>query len=258
MTLTFTVPAQRILTVLAAIAVFLAIQSIALQYLDENQGGGEDTFIAVYAQITNSNLEASIPTWYAASLLLFCAILLTVIGVAKRLHQDGYARHWLGLAVIFLYMSLDEGSMIHEELTDPLRALFNVTNYLYFAWMLVGIPVALTIAIIYARFILDLPARIRVLFILAGSCYVGGAVFIEAISANMWYLNDGASLHYMIVGTIEEFFEMIGAIILIYALLLHIPQVQITINLAATPAQTARRSPESVKADSNAKQFPMI
>lgn len=246
MTLNFPVAAHRVLTLLGAIAVFLAVQSIGLQYLAEIQDHNEDSFVSVYAQITNSNLEASIPTWYAASLLLCCAILLAVIGFAKRTHQDRYARHWLGLAAIFLYMSIDEGSMIHEELTDPLRQLFNVTDYLYFAWMLVGIPVAIIIAAIYVKFVLDLPARIRILFILAGSCYIGGALVIEAISANMWYLNDGASLPYMIVGSIEEFFEMMGVIILIYALLLHINQIQITVNLTVEPSQQEPHRPHFV------------
>lgn len=238
MTLTLPVQARRILLILAGIAVFLALQSIFSQILFDLSGSDEDSFLSIYAQLTNSNLESSIPTWYATSLLLCCSVLLAVIALAKRIHQDKYARHWLGLAVIFLYMSLDEGAMIHEELTDPLRTIFNVSNYLYFAWMIVGVPVALTIALLYSKFVLDLPPHIRRLFILAGCSYIGGAVVIEAFSANMWYLNDGASVPYMIVGTIEEFFEMMGAITLIYALLLHIGQIELTIHLTPSPAQT--------------------
>ena len=239
MTLILPIHARRALLILAGIAVCLALQSITMQYLFDRSGEASDTFISVYAQLTNSNLESSIPTWFASALLLFCAILLAVIALAKHIHQDKYARHWLGLAVIFLYMSLDEGAMIHEELTDPLRAIFNASNYLYFAWMIVGIPVALTVALIYSRFVLDLPPHIRKLFILAGCSYIGGAVVIEAFSANMWYLNDGASLPYMIVGTIEELFEMLGAITLIYALLLHIGQIELTIHLTPSPMQAA-------------------
>jgi spermidine synthase len=250
MTLTLPIHARHILRVLVTIALLLAVLSISFQILaDANQGDAE-SFISVAAQLTNSNLEASIPTWYATSLLLACSVLLAVIALARRIHKDRYARHWIGLAVIFLYMSLDEGAMIHEELTDPLRSVFNVTHYLYFAWMIVGVPVALGVVLVYAKFLLDLPPRIRRLFILAGMSFISGAVIIEAFSANMWYLDEGGSLPYMIVGTIEEFFEMLGVIILIYALLLHIGQIQLTINLDL--AQETTLPPQTQTAETQA------
>jgi spermidine synthase len=114
--------------------------------------------------------------------------------------------------------------------------------------MIVGIPVALAIAVIYLRFVIELPAHIRRLFILAAISYIGGAVVIEAFSANMWFLNDGGSLPYMIVGSIEEFFEMMGVITLIYALLQYIRELQVNINLYPAADTTPDNRPPSVAA----------
>ena len=50
---------------------------------------------------------------------------------------------------------------------------------------------ALIFTLLYLRFLFHLPPRIRNLFILAGVCYVGGAVIVEAISANRYSLDGG-------------------------------------------------------------------
>src|SRR5690606_6183682 len=156
----------------------------------------------------------------------------------KRMNRDPYRWHWIGLAIIFLYLSIDEAAVIHEELTDPLRTALNVTNYLHFAWMLVGIPLVLVVIVLYFRFLKHLPAHIRNLFLLAGFCYTFGALFIEAISANQWYLNEGGTFLYMTIGTTEEFFEMLGAIVLIHTLLQYIREIQFSINFEPEPVDT--------------------
>ncbi len=95
-------------------------------------------------------------------------------------------------------------------------------------------------ALAYLKFLLNLPPRIRDLFIIAGLTYVSGALLIEAISADQWYLNDGTSLLYSSIGSLEELCEMLGGVVFIYALLLHIEQVQMTVHPATeTTLQTS-------------------
>jgi spermidine synthase len=237
-TLKVALRAQRITPILIIIAAYLALQSVAFAYLREVYAAEPGSLIAVLEGLTNSNYEANLPTWYATILLLSCALLLTVTAAAKRINRDPYTWHWIGLAIIFLYLSIDEAAVIHEELTDPLRAALNVTNYLYFAWMLVGIPLVLAVIVLYFRFLKHLPAHIRNLFLLAGFCYTFGALFIEAISANQWYLNEGATFLYMTIGTTEEFFEMLGAIVLIHTLIQYIREIEFSINLEPKPVDT--------------------
>jgi len=229
---------QRITPILIVIAAYLALQSVAFAYLSEVYAAEPGSLIAILEGLTNSNFEANLPTWYATILLLSCALLLTVIAAAKRMNRDPYRWHWIGLAIIFLYLSIDEAAVIHEELTDPLRTALNVTNYLHFAWMLVGIPLVLVVIVLYFRFLKHLPAHIRNLFLLAGFCYTFGALFIEAISANQWYLNEGGTFLYMTIGTTEEFFEMLGAIVLIHTLLQYIREIQFSINFEPEPVDT--------------------
>jgi hypothetical protein len=123
-----------------------------------------------------------------------------------------------------LYLSIDEAAALHEKLTIAFQEneSLNVHGYLYFAWVLVGIPFVLVMGLLYARFLFHLPAQTRRHFLLAGALYVGGALVIEAISANQWYLNEGTSLTYSAIGTVEEFCEMLGVIVFIYGLLTHI------------------------------------
>jgi hypothetical protein len=44
-------------------------------------------------------------------------------------------------------------------------------------------------------------------------------VVVEAISANRYYLDNGVSFPYLAIATVEEFCEMLGVVLFIYALL---------------------------------------
>ncbi|MDP6342100.1 MAG: hypothetical protein QF491_01110, partial [Alphaproteobacteria bacterium] len=74
--------------------------------------------------------EANVPTWYSSVLLLACAAVLAVIGFSRPPGKGGYRRHWLALAAIFAYMSLDEAAVLHEgliPLTHYLAQPFGIT-----------------------------------------------------------------------------------------------------------------------------------
>src|SRR5690348_9847197 len=59
--------------------------------------------------------EQNIPTWYTSALLLACSLLLAVISAGARAKNDPFTNHWRGLAVAFLYISLDEVAELHER-----------------------------------------------------------------------------------------------------------------------------------------------
>lgn len=225
--------AQSVARILTLVALCLALLSAAARYVEEFVG--EDNLAPL---VSNSlwalgvDHESSIPTWFSTALLLSCAGLLFLVALAKRARRDRYTRHWMGLAFIFLYLSMDEGAALHEIFTTPLRELFNATGVLFFAWVIIGVPLVLIFALAYLRFLLHLPSRVRNLFILAGMMYVGGAVVIEGIAANQWYLNDGSTLFYSAISSVEEFFEMTGVIVLIYALLSYVTQAHVEIDLS--------------------------
>ena len=172
-------------------------------------------------KLLDFNLEANLPTFFSSLILLCDAILLALIGSRYKSLSQKYW-HWLGLAFIFLFLALDEMIQIHEQLRAPMEALFNTTGILYFAWFIPYIIVTILIGIAYFKFMMRLPKRILKLFILAGALFISGAVVMEAISGMYAEQYGESTLAYYLMYTFEEFLEMSGAIVFLYALLLYI------------------------------------
>lgn len=212
---------NRITIWLAGIACYLALQSIFARAIQE--WFDHPPIIDRVVRFVNINLENSLPTWYASSLLLLVALAVVVIAHTKI--HDPFRPHWWGLAVIFAFLSLDEAASIHEELTIPLRDILDTTGLLHFAWVIVGAIFVGVVALAYLRFLLHLPRPIRNLMILGAAVFVGGALVIESYSASL-YAETGTSLLYSAIGTLEELLELLGAVLFIRAMLMYL-QTQI-------------------------------
>lgn len=227
---------RKIALLLGIVSVYLAAQSLIGEYYLENVlSSDSDSTLTSVIDLFSVNLEASIPTWYATVLLFVSAALLALIAAVKQKNQEVYARHWMGLSIIFWYLSVDEGAAIHEMIGDPLEAALNPTGYLTFAWLIVFVPLVIIFALLYLRFLFHLPSRIRNYVILAGILYVGGAVVVEAMSANRWYLDGGVSYPYLVTATVEELCEMLGIVVFIFALLLYAGEAGYTAVIQFSP-----------------------
>jgi len=180
------------------------------------------------------NGEANIPTWYSSSALLLASALLAMIAIVKLQWQETYARHWVGLAAVFLYLSIDEAARFHEmgstlalliipsivdfaNLSPAVSAV--IANIPSYTWVVFGAFFVLLFSLAYLRFLIHLPVRTRSLFVLAGILYVGGALGVELLGAWSAYLHGGeTTLEYAMLVLWEEGFEMIGIVVFIYAL----------------------------------------
>ncbi len=163
--------------------------------------------------------EGNIPTWYSAALLLICCLLLSAIASVHRHNRLGFVAHWLTLSLVFLYLSLDETAQLHELSIPPIRSAFRTTGLLYYGWIVpAGICVALLV-LSYRGFLRNLPTRTRHLFLLAGAVFVGGAIGVEALSGLQASVHGEESLIYHAIITGEEFLEMSGLVLFIYALM---------------------------------------
>jgi hypothetical protein len=95
-------------------------------------------------------------------------------------------RYWLGLAIVFAYISMDEACRIHELLTGVMRRLFGLGasgGLLYLSWVVpVGI-VMLILGLLYARFICQLPFEVRRLAIFSAVVFIGGALGCELLES---------------------------------------------------------------------------
>src|SRR5437762_1529194 len=94
--------------ILALVALCLAAQSIFGEYiLTSVLHHNTDSVPALILDDFSVNAEQTIPTWYSVILLLIAAVLLAAIAQVKLARREKFRWYWLGLAIIFLYLSID-------------------------------------------------------------------------------------------------------------------------------------------------------
>jgi hypothetical protein len=164
--------------------------------------------------------EANIPAWFSSAMLLVAAALLGFISYLKFAQRDRYRALWLILSVIFIYLSADETAVIHEEVGSLLGAQFPDSVFRY-GWLALGVVAVVLLVIGYLRFVVALPATTRWLFVLAATLFVGGAIIVESLA---WPYENGRApdFSFATLVAVEEFMEMTGVIVFIYALLSYI------------------------------------
>jgi len=210
------VDAPRIVRVLAAITVALVFLSVTGQIIKFIFGHG-----SVYGFVLLFSLddEFNVPSFFSGLLLIFCSVLLAESARLTRMLRQPFPNFWRFLAAIFLYLAFDEMVSIHERLIVPLRNRFDLQGPFWFAWVVVAIPIVVLFAAASIPFLRSLTTRARALFVLAGIVYVGGALGMEMFGS--WYTHTfgGKNLTYSMITTAEEFLEMAGVIVFVYALL---------------------------------------
>jgi hypothetical protein len=172
--------------------------------------------------------DLSVPSWYSSIVLLFAAVLVAVIALAKIRHRGDYAFRWGVLSVVFLYLSSDEMLRLHESMSGALlqpalAALgYEPSGIFRYPWILVYAPLTLVFVLAYFKFWLDLPSKIRILFFVAGALFVGGAVGAEMVNGLLHDSYGQGGVLYAAMTHLEEFLEMLGIVIFVYALLSYI------------------------------------
>jgi hypothetical protein len=240
---------------LAGLAVYFALQSLFVEYLIERVlDPGASSTLVHFLDLFSVNAELTIPTWYATLLLFVAAVLFGWIAAAKRLSGDRFTGYWIGLSLIFCYLSMDEGAVIHEIVADWIQVAYTPTGFLAFGWQIVAIPLILVTVLVYLRFLKHLPPKVRTRFILSALLYVGGAIVVEGVSANQYSLDGGVTFEYLAIATVEELFEMLGVVLLIHTLLEYIIETQ-SVTLAVQHANPVPGS-AIMTAENQRKTFP--
>lgn len=170
-------------------------------------------------RLLNFGGEANVPTWFAVLLLFMSAQLLGLIGLITRRGGERWARHWIGLSIIFVLLSLDEACSLHERLEEPMHRLFHTEGILMYGWVIPGMVLVAALGFLYLRFVLNLPARTRRLIILSGVIYVTGALVLEMVEGGVESRVGSEALSYGMLVAVEEMMELFGLVLFIYALL---------------------------------------
>lgn len=158
--------------------------------------------------------ENGVPAWFNGVLLLLCAQALWRLGDASRVAgRRRWVRHERLLAVVFVYLSLDEITEIHEQTITPLRQLFGLGGILTFAWVVVAVPMVAVLGLLFLGYLRALPPPAGWLFVLSGAIFVGGAVGVELVGSALWSTSGNQTMTYAVVVGLEKGLEMLGLVV---------------------------------------------
>lgn len=157
--------------------------------------------------------------WYSSLLLALCALLLWLISLSEEEQFARQTRYWQALSFIFIYLALDEMLLFHERVGELLGQHIHTSGIFRYAWVVLAIPLCLAIGIIFLRFILLLPKKIRRLFLISGGLYIGSALLLELIEGYAASIYGEKSLADFLLVAIEELVEKLSLILFIYTLL---------------------------------------
>lgn len=216
MKLTF---AKRALILLLATGAFLVGMHLLVHYFELT--ADLSPFAQKLVPRFSMDVEVSIPTWFEQALFLVLAAIFALIGYAKRKKKAAFQNHWILLAAIFVYLSLDEASEIHELAIDPVQALFGIeSGPLFFAWIIPAVVILGVLAVLYMKFYLHLPRRTKVWIAAACLTFIAGAVGVEMISGAYWEsVGFSNNMTYRTLNALEEGLEITGLALGIYAML---------------------------------------
>ena len=201
------------------VILLLAAGHLVTQWLRQVEG-----FESVYGLVDFFDLanEGNLPTFFSTWQLLLCAAVMAVIAAARFDEQDPFRWHWASLAVIGLYLAIDEAAGIHELLIRPTQQLLPSmsTGLFYWAWVIPAVAGIAMAALAYLRFAARaLPRDIRRQLIIAVAVFLGGAIVTEMFEAAYFQTHGQANMVYAVYVLVEETLEMIGELIALHALI---------------------------------------
>ena len=211
-------------------------------------------------QLADLDTEANMPTLYNVLLFFFGAALFWVHGLQK---DPKVARGWKTMALVFLFLGVDEGSQIHEKFMQFTKRLMEdsgsdaLGGWFYYAWVIPYGLAAFVLVLLLSHWLFGLSPTLRKRLIISGIIYVFGAVFMEMAggkviasmtpvdpanypwmpcrvfgdTADCWIFMEPK---YIAMYTLEETCEMAGLILCIRALLLEFAAQGKRLSLSAT------------------------
>jgi hypothetical protein len=168
------------------------------------------------------NNEGNITTFWKAFLLIIIAGLTFIIASAKFSQKDKYRYEWWLLGAVFLYLSVDETSVIHEKFSALLKSLPDLNGWAHYKWLYAGAVAIILLAIAFVRFYLHLDLRNKILFPVSVAIYLLGAAGGELFSGHYAQYYGTKNITYTLMTHGEEFGQHFGSILMIYTLLTYL------------------------------------
>jgi hypothetical protein len=170
--------------------------------------------------------EGNLPAWFSSFQLALIAIAFWVLAVRFRATQRPSRCFLRACGGFFLLLSIDETAMFHERITESLGSRYldwvpvYVNNHPGDAIICALVLVACTAATFpHLRGLWQISPRCSLIAIAGGAVYVTGAAVLESVGYKMLSAGSTLSLYRAEVAA-EEFLEMMGASLILYAVLL--------------------------------------
>jgi hypothetical protein len=201
--------------VLASVLGLLTIAHILLVITDNQE--------AELLSLFRMDFETSLLTWYSQVVLLFIpAALASYIGFGKSKVGLKYAGHWYFLSGLLVYLSIDDGAMIHEKFSHILGlvglqgVLDSISSELFaWSWWVIYAAAFVVIAGFFVRWFLDLPNRTKLLLGGAVALMGLGQIGLEVVTG---FLNANGNYDIVLRG-LEKLVGRAGLVVLLVTLL---------------------------------------
>ncbi|MFC2157291.1 hypothetical protein ACFLT9_05585 [Acidobacteriota bacterium] len=213
----------RVALVCIGIALFMV-------FLDAFVNYNELSDIGAIQRLCNITREDSLASWYGTTLTFMVGLTLWLIAlILIKTHAPKKRRTgWIGLAVFFTYMAIDDGAMIHERLGTAFEEISGEGSKIIglfpsYHWQQLFIPLFLVLGFYFLFFLKSeiKQKHLRRLLIIALICVVTAIAidFFEGLepdhrlNLHSWLedvlgLDSEPVLHFS--KSIEEFIEMLG------------------------------------------------
>ena len=195
---------SKIFLRLMSINVFLILVSYTIQLLRFKFSIENPTLLRLF----DLNQELNIPTWYEGVLLFSSGLILYSMSIYKK---SSMSKYYKVLAIIFVFLSLDEVSSIHEDISMYVGNYLHASGIFFFAWVILAMPLLAVLVIWLIPFLKKLPRQISISMILAGATYVFGAVVLEMIGGKYAEQFFQHNLTFNTLSTFEEALELTGS-----------------------------------------------
>jgi hypothetical protein len=202
---------------LLAAAALLLVLHLTFQYLNLERYHEKQGQVFELSNRVDFDDEASLPTWFSQFLLLSIGCGAILASRFEQARSDKRAWRMIGLAAILF--SIDEIASVHEFILQTLYLLYYgdvIPTLQQSAWLVVAPFILLGGLLVVWWLYRILPRATWLVFFAGGSMYLIGAAGFEFIS------NDVAKNTFMYQGImtgIEEMFEIIGSIVVLYGVI---------------------------------------
>jgi hypothetical protein len=216
--------ARLMMRALAAVSVLLVLASVVFAGLANAVPGDSIPARALRGlhHFTFTDREHNLFAWFSTLLLALLALALAGHAFAHRRAGRPFLAY-AGLALVALYMSLDEDVSLHEKLAGLVPEHRST-----FQWLVVGLPLAVVAGLVVLWVARGIDPSLRRQLVVAGLVYLSGAAVTEGIEAMVVLAQPDkaealASFGYAVATALEEGLEVAGVLLALRVLLLRLP-----------------------------------